>query len=129
MPEHPNAELSRRAFEAFRRDPFALARLIHEEAVWRVPGRNAMAGEYRGRKAIFAFLRRTGELTDGTYRAELRWVVADDERAVALYRACGSRNGRTLDIDQMLICEIAEGQWFHVTAVPVDMAEFDAFWA
>lgn len=129
MAEHPNAELTRRGFESFRRDPLMLARLIAEDAVWRVPGRNAMSGEYRGRGAILAFLRRTAELTGGTYRAELRWVVADDERAVALYRARGERDGRTLDIDQLLICEVAGGQWVDVNAVPIDMHEFDAFWA
>ncbi len=129
MAEHPNAELTRRGFESFRRDPLMLARLIAEDAVWRVPGRNTMSGEYRGRGAILAFLRRTGELTEGTYRAELHWVVADDERAVALYRARGEREGRTLDIDQLLICEVARGQWVDITAVPIDMYEFDAFWA
>jgi uncharacterized protein len=127
--EHSNAELARKGFDAFRRDPFALARLIAEDAVWRVPGENTMSGEYRGREAIFAFLRRTGELTGGTYRAELRWVVADDDRAVVLYRASGRRDGRALDIDQLLVCEIRGGQWADITAVPLDPHAFDAFWA
>ena len=128
MAEHPNAELTRRVFGSFRRDPLRLARTIAEDAVWRVPGRNAMSGEYHGRSDILAFLRRTGQLTGGTYRAELRWVLADDERAVALYRAVGERDGRTLDIDQLLVCEIDDDRWTDITAVPLDMEAFDAFW-
>ena len=38
-----------------------------------------MSGDYRGSEEILAFLRRTAELTGGTYRVELLWVVADDE--------------------------------------------------
>jgi len=128
--EHPNAELVRRGFQAFRRNPVALARLIAEDAVWRVPGANAMSGEYRGHAEIFPFLRRTTELTGGTYRAELRWVVADDERAVVLYRAAGERDdGRSLDIEQLLLLDVAGGRWTGITAVPLDPVAFDAFWA
>jgi len=129
VPEHPNAELVRRGFDAFRRDPLALARLLAEDAVWRVPGRNRMTGEYRGRAEIFPFLRSTGDLTGGTYGTELRWVVADDERAVALYRATGEREGRRLDIEQLLLLCLRDGQWAEITAVPLDPYAFDEFWA
>ena len=63
-----------------------------------------MSGEYRGLDEIIAFLRRTAELTAGTYRVELLWVVADDDHAVAVYRAQGERDGeRSLDIEQALL--------------------------
>jgi ketosteroid isomerase-like protein len=127
--KHPNVELLERAFAAFGRDPVVVGRAIADDAVWRVPGANAMAGEYRGREAIFGFLRRTGELTGGTYRTRLQYVVADDERAVAVYRATGERGGRTLDIEQALFCVVRGAQLAEVTAVPFDGAAFDAFWA
>ena len=126
---HPNAELVERLFGGFRRDPVSVARAFAPDAVWRVTGANPMTGEYRGRDEILRFLRQTGVLTNGTYRAELRYVVADGERAVAVYRASGERNGRTLDIDQALFCVLREGLLAEVTAVPFDAAAFDAFWA
>jgi uncharacterized protein len=107
----------------------AVARGIAEDAVWRVGGASAMSGEYRGRDEILRFLRETLVLTGGTYRTELTYVVADDERAVAVYRARGERDGRTIDIDQALFCVIREGRLADVTAVPFDAAAFDAFWA
>lgn len=126
---HPNVDLLERAFAAFGRDPVAVGRAIAGDAVWRVPGANAMTGEYRGREQIFGFLRRTGELTGGTYRTKLQYVLADDERAVAVYRATGTREGRSLDIDQALFCVVSGGQLVDVTAVPFNGAAFDAFWA
>jgi ketosteroid isomerase-like protein len=97
--------------------------------VWRVAGANAMSGEYRGRDAILRFLRETLLLTGGTYRTELRYVVADDERAVAVYRARGERDARSIDIDQALFCVVRDGRLAEITAVPFDAAAFDAFWA
>jgi len=100
------------------------------DAVWHVPGANAMAGNYRGRDEIIAFLRRTAELTGGTYRVALLWVVADDEHTVAVYRAQGERDGgRALDIEQALLIELRDGRWADIRAQPLDQAAFDAFWA
>jgi ketosteroid isomerase-like protein len=103
--------------------------LFAEDALWRVPGANAMAGEYRGREEILAFLRRTAELTAGTYRVDLLWVVADDAHTVAVYRARGERDGRApLDIEQALLVGLRDGFWVDVRAQPLDQPAFDAFW-
>jgi ketosteroid isomerase-like protein len=126
---HPNAELLERLFGAFGRDAFVVARTLADDIIWRVPGTNAMCGEYVGRDATLQFLRQTLVLSDGTYRTELQYVLADDERAVAVYRARGERAGRTLDIDQALFCGIRDGKIADVTAVPLDFPAFDAFWA
>jgi ketosteroid isomerase-like protein len=126
---HPNAALLERAFAAFGNDALVVARTLADDIVWRVPGTNAMSGEYVGRDATLQFLRQTIVLSGGTYRTELQYVVADDERAVAVYRARGEREGRTLDIEQALFCVIRDGQISEVTAVPLDFPAFDAFWA
>jgi uncharacterized protein len=118
-------------FDRFvRGDVMGLVGLFAEDAVWHVPGSNAMAGDYRGRDEIVTFLRRTAELTGGTYRVELLWVVADDEHTVAVYRARGQREaGRRLDIEQALLIELRDGLWARVRAQPLDQTAFDAFWA
>jgi ketosteroid isomerase-like protein len=88
-----------------------------------------VAGEYRGRHVIFELFRETRRRTGGTYRSELRWAVADDEHAVALYRARGSRLGREIDIDQVLLITFRDGLWQEITALPTDPKAFEAFWA
>ncbi len=125
---HPNAKLLERAFSAFGREPIVVARTLDDDIVWRVPGSNSMSGEYVGREAVLQFLRQTQVLSGGTYRTELRYVVADDDRAVAVYGARGEREGRTLDIDQALFCVIRDGRIADVTAVPFDFAAFEMFW-
>ena len=130
MSEHPHAAAARRGFEDFvRGDVASLLALFAPDAVWHVPGANAMTGDYRGLEEIGPFLRRTAEETDGTYRVELLWTVADDEHLVAVYRARGERRGRTLDIEQALFVEIEDGLWRDIRAQPLDQAAFDTFWA
>jgi hypothetical protein len=128
--EHPNAARVRAGFASFSgSDPQVLLSLFAPEAVWHVPGANAMAGDYRGLEEIVPFLRRSAELTDRTYEVELLWTVADDEHAVAVYRARGRRpDGRSLDIEQTLLIEVRDGRWTDIRAQPLDQAEFDAFW-
>jgi ketosteroid isomerase-like protein len=126
--EHPNAALTRRVFAAFGRDPKVISAAMSRDVVWRVPGNTLMSGEYTGRRDVVEFLRRTGLETDGTYRSELRDVLANDEWAVAIYRAYGMRNGIQLDVDQALVIRCEDGLWKEITAVPLDDA-FNDFWA
>jgi ketosteroid isomerase-like protein len=125
---HPHAEIAERVFASFRRDPRTLASLIAEDAVWTVAGRAPVAGVYEGRRAIFDLFRATQTLTDSTYLAELRWVVADDLRTVVVYRASGRRADRELDIDQALFVRVEDERWQEILAVPLDPVAFDSFW-
>lgn len=125
-----NDALVRRIFDAFaRKQGFALRGLFADDAVWTVPGGSVMSGTYRGREEIFRFLSRLPKETDGTYGSELRDVLASDERAAALYRACGRRRGRELALDQVLLFRIADGLVQEVLALPSDPEAFEAFWA
>jgi hypothetical protein len=89
-----------------------------------------MSGDYRGSEEILAFLRRTAELTGGTYRVELLWVVADDERCCRGLPGAGERDGgRSLDIEQALLIELGDGRWVDIRAQPLNQPVFDAFWS
>jgi len=130
VPAAENEALVRSVFTAFaRKEGFALRGLFAEDAVWHVPGRGVMAGVYRGRDAIFRFLARLPRETDGTYSSELVDVLASDRRAAALYRASGSRHGRRLKLDQVLLFRIEDGLVRDVLALPSDPEAFEAFWA
>jgi ketosteroid isomerase-like protein len=119
-----------RVFDAFRGgDTRALFEVIAEDAVWIVNGTVPVAQRYEGRDRIFELFRETRRLTDGTYLSKLRWALADDEHAVAVYRACGTRLGRTLDIDQVLLITHRDGIWREIVAIPSDPPAFEAFWA
>ena len=117
-------------FDAFGGgDARALVEVIAEDAVWRVAGAVPVAGEYRGRHAIFELFRETRRRTDGTYLSELRWAIAEGDHAVAVYRATGTRLDRELDIEQVLLITLRDGRWHEITALPTDPEAFEAFWA
>ena len=125
---HPNADLVRRLFGAFGNDAKQISATFDRDVIWRVPGNTVMSGEYRGRRDVVDFLRRTGLETGGTYGSRLHTVFADDDWGLAVYRALGARNGIDLDVDQALVFKFDDGAITEVIAVPLDSA-FDAFWA
>ncbi|MGH3077328.1 MAG: nuclear transport factor 2 family protein [Gaiellaceae bacterium] len=128
--ERSHEAVVRGIFDAFaRKEGFALRGLFAEDATWSVPGRGIMAGTYRGRDEIFRFLAQLLKETDGTYGSELVDVLTSDARAAALYRARGTRHGRTLELDQVLLFSITDGLVTRVLALPTDPAAFEEFWA
>jgi uncharacterized protein len=124
-----NEKLVRRIFDAFaRKQGFALRDVFAEDATWVVPGNGSMAGTFSGLEEIFGFLGRLPKETGGTYSSTLIDVLASEERAAALYRAQGERNGKRLELDQVLLFRIQAGLVREVLALPSDPAAFDRFW-
>ena len=129
MAEQQNAGVVRLLFDAFeRKDAYALRDFFADDTVWRVGGSNRLAGVYRGRREIVRFLGSLPRLTDGTYASRLIDVLGSDMRAAVLYRATGRREGRELDIDQLLLFTLRDGVVTEVLALPSDQSAFDAFW-
>jgi uncharacterized protein len=125
-----NAAVGREIFRCFADgDALALRDLFTDDAVWRVPGSSSVAGTYRGRTEIFRFLASLKRRTDGTYTSELVDALGSEDRAAVLYRASGTRNGITLDIDQVLLFTLRDGKVTEVTALPSDPEAFERFWA
>lgn len=125
-----NAAVVRKIFDAFaRKEGLALRGLFSDDAAWIVPGRGVMAGTHAGREAIFRFLAKLPRETGGTYGSELIDVLASDDRAAALYRARGRRDGRTLELEQVLLFRFEDGLVHDVLALPTDPDAFEAFWA
>ena len=82
MAEHPNVARVRAGYAAFATGDFAvLTDLFAEDLVWHVGGRSQIAGEYRGRDAVFALLGK----------------IEQRSAAPLIARACesGTRSGRT----------------------------------
>jgi uncharacterized protein len=125
-----NRALVQRIMDAFaNKEGFALRDCFADDAVWHVPGEGVMSGTYRGRTEIFRFLARLPKLTGGTYRSTVIDSLASEQRGAGLYRAQGEREGRSIDIDQLLLFTIRDGVVTEVLALPSDPAAFEAFWA
>ena len=72
-----NVAIMRRAYEAFNvGDVETLTELFDEGVVWHLPGRSSLANDYQGRDATLAYFGRIGQETAGTFRAELKDLLA-----------------------------------------------------
>ncbi len=88
-----NAEVVRRGYAAFNTaDMDTLTELIDENASWHTPGRSPIAGDYRGRDAVFGQFGRYGGETGGTFKAELEQVfTCEDGRVIGLHHNSAER--------------------------------------
>ena len=88
-----------------------------------------MSGEYRGRRDVVEFLRRTGLETSGTYGSKLHTSSRTTIGASPMYRACGHAKRRSTSTSSRRSSSgsrRAAGR--KSPRVPLDAA-FDAFWA
>ena len=85
MSDHPNIARLREGYTAFGKgDLAALDDLFAEDIRWHEPGRNQLAGTYEGRSAVYEMFGRLMQVTEGSFRADVRTMFADDEQAVAV---------------------------------------------
>src|SRR6266568_5357693 len=130
MFEHPNVTLVTHLYDAFdTKDTERLKRLIAEDAIWYVPGSTPISGEHKGQAAILAYFAKLGELSGGTFRAELVDILASDMHAVALATATGTRGDRTFEGSYLLLLRIENGRIVEARLFNDDPAAFEAFWA
>src|SRR5918996_1529332 len=108
---HPNVQVFRRTYDAFTSgDMSRLAEYFAEGVVWHTPGKNLVAGDFRGREATFAAFAREFELSGGTYQPAIHDVLAHDEHTVALMHVMAEREGKKLDMDYVLVFHIEDGK-------------------
>jgi ketosteroid isomerase-like protein len=130
MEEHTNTARLRNGYSAFANaDLEALREFLAEDIVWHFPGSSPMAGDYRGHEEVFAFFMNVFEQTGGTFKVELRDVIANDQHGVAMVHVTGERNGATIDSDQVHVAHLnGEGRVTEFWNMPEDVRAVDAFW-
>jgi len=126
-----NAEAVRRGYQAFNTgDITTLNELFDDQASWHTPGRSTIAGERRGREAVFAQFGRYGGETAGTFKATLQQVLAgDDGRVVGIHHNSAERDGKRLDVGCCIVFELRNGRVVSGREHFYDLHAWDAFWA
>ncbi len=126
---HPNAELVRRAYEAFAQgDADTVMDLLSDDIVWRIPGRSPIAGEYRGKEGVVAFFERVTEETGGTLRLSVHDVAATDRHVLAIVDGHVERKGKSYDFNAIHVWHLRDGKAELFRSVPVDAYADDEFW-
>jgi ketosteroid isomerase-like protein len=105
--------------------------LLAPDVRWDEPGRNLIAGEYRGRDEVVGSLfRRLHDLTAGSFRISA-WdgVVAEDDRAVAMYTVVAHRDGRDLLSYEVCVLRLEDGLVRSARMLHGDQHAWDRFWS
>ena len=125
-----NAETVRRGYAAFNAaDLKTLTELFDESASWHTPGRSPIAGDRKGRDAIFAQFGRYGGDTAGTFKATLLDVLkSDDGRVIGIHRNTAERGGKRLEVGCCIVFEFKNGRVVDGREHFYDLYAWDEFW-
>ena len=111
MAEHENATRLRAGYEAFGTGDFQkLNDFIPEDAVWHVTGNGPLSGDYTGRDAVYGYFGKLMELSEGTFKASLVHVLADDKYVVAIQRSTATIDGGEVSTQDMLVDRVDDGR-------------------
>lgn len=126
---HPNERLLRDEYRARAdRDDRSLADVFAEDIVWHVPGKNAIAGEYRGKDQVMEYIRRRRALADDTFEVTVEDVLANDEHGFVIASGSAIRDGKRKKWRAHGLYRFDEGRIAECWVFPEDQDAFDAIW-
>ena len=128
---HPNEALVRDSYAAFSRGDMDALRnqYFAEDVRWHVPGRNLVAGDYEGVAQILGLFGRVFDLSGGTFSAEPRDVLANDDRAVVLVTQRAERAGKHWEDNTVQVIRIRDGKTTEAWLYQADQYAADEFWS
>jgi uncharacterized protein len=130
MGAQDNGELIRSGYEAFSKgDMETISNVFSPDIRWNVSGHNQISGSYNGQEETFGFFGRLMELTDGTFSLSIHDLLASDDHVVVLAKESSTRNGKSLESDDVHVWHLADGKAVEFWGISRDQGEVDAFWA
>jgi ketosteroid isomerase-like protein len=108
-----------------------LRALLHPEIEWHVPGRNAIAGTYRGVEEVMAYFARRRDHAARTFRIHPGDVLTGDgDRVAVLADGSATIGGREERWSTIGLYRLADDRRFAgCSLLPLDPAAFDRIWA
>jgi ketosteroid isomerase-like protein len=92
-----NVEIARKAYKAFNEiDMDNVMEAVAKDCVWHVIGDGPLKGDYKGIDAVLGFFMRFGQLTEGTYKADVHDILATDAHTVLMGTTTATRKGKTM---------------------------------
>ncbi len=130
MAEHPNITLAKKALEAFRSGDLAtLNEVFADDIVFHVPGKTILSQSYQGKAATFGYFAKLMELTRGSFKVESLNIYVSDDQVAMLDRLEATRNGKTLNLELVLVLKVRNDQfiegWDHFS----DLDAWNEFWS
>jgi uncharacterized protein len=131
MTAEESADVVRRAYHAFNTADLDLfTTLSSDDFTWETPGTSPRAGLRKGRAEVYDQYGTYLAGTDGTFKAELQYVTANDKgQVIGVHRNTGKRNGKTLDSKCCITFEVKDGKIMSGKEHFFDLYNWDQFWA
>ena len=126
---HANEGIIRKIHSAFSSGQHPDASLFAVDVVWHVEGHNPLARTYRGRDEVFAAFRAFETASGKTLCVHLMSVAANDEYALAVLHASGTRNGQRYESCEYDVYRIAQGAVLEFWSFSANQHATDAFWS
>jgi len=130
MGAQENAALVRRGYEAFSTgDMDTLRDLFAEDAVWHVGGTGPLSGDKKGRDAILAYFGELFTRSNGSMRVTVEDVAAGDRYTVGVQFSHAERDGKTMDLRQVIVFSISDGKVTEGTEMQEETTLVSDFWS
>lgn len=128
--QQDNIALIRRGFEAFGAGDMAtLAEIFAPDVHWFSAPAGVLPGDRTDRDALFAMFGQLQQETNGTFRSVPSSYAANDDTVFVRAIASGSRRGRSLEVDEIVMFSIAGGKVREARLYVADHEKNVAFWS
>ena len=125
-----NAALVEAGYAAFAKgDMAAVEQAFDPECVWHAQRLGILGGDHRGYSAVLRFFGQTMEMTQGTFRLEIKEVLGNDSGAAVVVRSSARRGERQLDDQQIHLLHLRNGRVIEVWQFVGDGPAVEAFWS
>ena len=104
--------------------------VLTDDILWVVPGRNAIAGEYRGVDAVIDYFTRRRELADRSFRMHPGDIhVGEGDHVAALTDGTATIDGVEHRWSTVGLYRLRDGRVAACWLLALDPAAFDAIWS
>jgi ketosteroid isomerase-like protein len=131
LPEHRNALLVKRFYEAFANEDWRtnVAQCLDHDVVWHVAGDNPLAGDFLGVDAVLGAMGRYSEHSDGSLTLDTKAVFADDEHAIAVHSATAQRGEFSYRAHEIDVFHLGADRVLELWSFSEDQIATDALWS
>lgn len=127
MSTHPNAQLLQDAYRAIEHgDLQPLLGMLSEDITWVDASLGPLAGTYHGKDEVPRFFAKMMDVYQGTLRAEIAGMIADDDHGIVLTQESGTVDGEPVAWTSVHVYSFDQGRCTRFVAYV--SAEYQRFW-
>jgi len=105
-----------------------LAELLADDVVWHVPGSSPLAGDHRGRQAVFEYFHTRRRLVDNSMQLHPGEILADGDTVVQRVDGSARIDGEPVSWSTVGVYRFEADRVAEVWLVPTDLAKFERIW-